>query len=79
MHVLEAQSALLSNFEVLEVLRELAQNMLTVGGRTWSIIMQYLASDQSLVESQTAEQIKNLLEALKPYLLTKNEKLRTLC
>jgi len=38
--------------------------------------MQYLASDQSPVGSQTAEQVKNLLEALKPYPLTKSEKLQ---
>ncbi|CAG8512416.1 7783_t:CDS:2 [Paraglomus brasilianum] len=86
--VLEAQSALLSNFEVLEVLRELgakhaeqlaaepgvlfAENLKTIQYE----IMQYLASDQSPVGSQTAEQVKNLLEALKPYPLTKSEKLQ---
>ncbi|KAL1919950.1 uncharacterized protein VTP21DRAFT_1882 [Calcarisporiella thermophila] len=85
MEVIEENAALLSNYEVLSLLRDLetkqqarlannptlkfAENLKTIQFET----KQYL--EKTPCSSQTPEQIRSLLEALKPYPLTKAEKL----
>ncbi|CAG8433833.1 9596_t:CDS:10 [Ambispora gerdemannii] len=82
-------SALLSNHEVLQLLEEMrekqreqdrlnpkntkhAENFQTIQFE----VIEYLKSDQSPVDSQSATQIQSLLDGLKEYPLTKIEKLQ---
>ncbi|KAK9767783.1 hypothetical protein K7432_002119 [Basidiobolus ranarum] len=84
MEIVETRSALLSNFEVLSLLKEqeterkqqaqhkLPENLLTVEFE----VLQFLGETACATQSQ--EQLTNFLEAVKSYGLTRAEKLQIL-
>ncbi|CAG8458739.1 13590_t:CDS:10 [Ambispora leptoticha] len=89
MEICSHHSALLSNYEVLQLLEEMREKQReqdrldpknTKHAENFQTIqfevIEYLKSDQSPVDSQNATQIQSLLEGLKDYPLTKIEKLQ---